>query len=673
VSSVGKLRFNVKNWMKFTNDSWILGVVTGYKIDFDQQPYQNKIPQQIPFQGEQWNIVNQEVETLIQKGAIIVTEHEQGEFISNLFIVPKQNGKFRPVINLKFLNQFVSYNHFKQETFNIVLDLIQRNDFFTKIDLCDAYFSIPIHEEFTKFLKFTWNGQLFKFVCMPFGLSIAPYLFTKILKPVYAWFRQQSIRCSYYIDDSLNMNQDKVRCMENTTVMLQTMESLGFDVNYDKSCLIPCQRIVFFGFILDSVQYKIFLTEEKIVTKAQLLLDKGLIVIRELASFIGLIINSFYAIFEAKLHYRSLERDKIIGLGDTMDFDRKVQLSVDSEQELTWWITNTISKNGKLIRPMPVDKRCRTDASLDGFGGIDIASGVYTNGRWSIEEALNSINYLELLAIWYTVQALYHNEHDIHIEIQSDNTTAISYINDFGGMTSVKMDRLAYDIWMWCLERAICLSAIHIPGVDNTADFYSRNFSDETEWMIKQDVFDRLCMQFFHPDIDLFASRLNFRLSKFVSWFPEPGASFVNAFHMNWSELRPYAFPPFNLVGKVINKVLLDKVEECILIFPFWCSQTWFTLVLENICSFPIRLPRHRDLLTLPHNHQPHPLGKRLRLIAAIVSGNHSRVARFQHALQTSSSNLGHKGHVSNINMHGEAGVFGIISGVQVPFARLKQ
>lgn len=108
------------------------------------------------------------------------SSHQCNEFISTLFIVAKPNGKFRPVINLRYLNEFVCYNHFKQETFNIVLDLIQRNDYFTKVDLSEAYFSVPIHEHYRKYLKFQWNGNLYEFSCLPFGLSIAPYLFTKI-------------------------------------------------------------------------------------------------------------------------------------------------------------------------------------------------------------------------------------------------------------------------------------------------------------------------------------------------------------------------------------------------------------------------------------------------------------------------------------------------------------
>ena len=77
----------------------------------------------------------------------------------------------------------------------------------------------------------------------------------------------------------------------------------------------------------------------------------------------------------------------------------------------------------------------------------------------------------------------------MHIEIQCDNVSAGSYLNCMGGMTSKSMDTLAKDIWSWCLDKETFISAVHLPGVLNSADFYSRNFSDSTEWMVKKDIF----------------------------------------------------------------------------------------------------------------------------------------------------------------------------------------
>ena len=74
------------------------------------------------------------------------------------------------------------------------------------------------------------------------------------------------------------MNKDKAVCQNNTVTMVETLESLGFTINYKKSSLIPSQRIVFFGFVIDIIEFKIFLTEEKvskILLKANNLTNKS--------------------------------------------------------------------------------------------------------------------------------------------------------------------------------------------------------------------------------------------------------------------------------------------------------------------------------------------------------------------------------------------------------------
>lgn len=663
-------------WKLYTQDPWILETVSGYKIEFEQFPFQKHIPREIPFPEDQKIIVCNEVHNLLQKGAIVPSKDEANQFISTIFIVPKPNGKFRPIINLRYLNQFVKYEHFKQETFKVVLDLVQEGDFFTSIDLQDAYFSVPIHPDYQKFLKFSFDGQLLMFRCLPFGLASAPRCFTKILKPIFAYFRFQNIRCSYFIDDSINMNNSFVLCKENCMTILTVLESLGFVVNRKKSSFIPSQRMIFFGFILDSVKFMVFLTEEKvlkIIQSAELLLSQK-VKVREIASFIGRIINAFFAILEAPLFYRSLERDKIKGLGEHMNYENFMVLSQDSVLELQWWIDNINLKNGKRIRPDKVTMHCCTDASLLGWGSHILEDGRHAQGRWNETEAQYSINFLELLAVFYSLQALCKNSRNIHIEIQTDNVSCMSYIVDMGGMASFQMDKLAKQIWSWCLRRNIFLSAVHLPGKSNVkADFYSRNFSDSTEWMLKKEIFSRLCKHFFLPDIDLFASRLNKQLDNFVSWFPEPGCFGSDAFSLCWSEFSPFIFPPFSLVGKVVNKIIVDNVDRALLLIPNWKSQTWYPLVLSSIISFPVRLPRHRDLLVLPHNLQEHPLNRSMTIVAVMVSGKHSRVKEFQTELQELSCRHGDLEHSNSMGWHGTTGIFGVVKDFSIPFKPLKQ
>ena len=109
-------------------------------MEFDRKPFQEKVPTSIQFNETETHLIQKEISELLSKGAIREVVHEDGEFISNLFLVKKKNGKFRPVINLKHLNEFVSYYHFKQENLDLILKGIQKGSFFTSLDLTDAYF-----------------------------------------------------------------------------------------------------------------------------------------------------------------------------------------------------------------------------------------------------------------------------------------------------------------------------------------------------------------------------------------------------------------------------------------------------------------------------------------------------------------------------------------------------
>lgn len=113
--------------------------------------------------------------------------------MSTVFTVPKPDGTRRPILNLKKLNEFIDCPHFKMETIRTASDLIFTDCFMSVIDLKDAYHAIPISQNSQKYLKFRWKGTLYCYTCLPFGLCLAPYLYTKLTKPIVARLRSQGI------------------------------------------------------------------------------------------------------------------------------------------------------------------------------------------------------------------------------------------------------------------------------------------------------------------------------------------------------------------------------------------------------------------------------------------------------------------------------------------------
>jgi hypothetical protein len=83
------------------------------------------------------------------------------------------------------------------------------------IDLKDAYYSVPIHKDHQKYLKFQWRGKLYQYTCFPNGLAICPRKFTKLLKPVFSNLRSIGHLSVIFIDDSYLQGADFNLCVKN--------------------------------------------------------------------------------------------------------------------------------------------------------------------------------------------------------------------------------------------------------------------------------------------------------------------------------------------------------------------------------------------------------------------------------------------------------------------------
>ena len=210
-----------------------------------------------------------------------------------------------------------------------------------------------------------------------------------------------------------------------------------------------------------------------------------------------------------------------------------------------------------------------TDASLVGWGAV--CKRVQTGGGlWSREEQEEHINVLELMAGIFAVQAFAKGKQKVHVHLRMDNTSALSYVTRMGGTRSTRLTEVARQMWDWCFHRQIILSASHLPGLDNqVADQESRQVQTSAECKLHKKIFNKICVHLGPCTVDLFTTRLNHQLDKYVSWRPDPGAMTTNALHISWVDLDGYAFPTFCLLGKCLQKVRMEQ-STVVLVEPLW-------------------------------------------------------------------------------------------------------
>ncbi|XP_066590809.1 uncharacterized protein [Prorops nasuta] len=315
-STAGRLNFFYDAWKTFTSNQKILAWIRGYKIPFISTPYQTE-PVASKLSKDDENEASILISQLLEKRVTEKCEPVEGQFLSSFFLRPKADNSYRFIFNLKDLNKFILTEHFKLEDHKIAIKLINYNCYMSTIDLKDAYYLISIDPSHRKYLRFEFHQELHEFTCLPFGLCTAPWVFTKLLKPVIVQLRKSGLQSVLYLDDFLLLGNTKMECENNNKITRGLLKSLGFVINEEKSQSTPTQRCKFLGFIFDSAKMTLELPEEKRLSVKKLI-DKFSALskckIRDFAKFIGTIVACCPAIKFSWIYTKNFEREKYLAL-----------------------------------------------------------------------------------------------------------------------------------------------------------------------------------------------------------------------------------------------------------------------------------------------------------------------------------------------------------------------
>ena len=193
--------------------------------------------------------------------------------------------------------------------------------------------------------------------------------------------------------------------------------------------------------------------------------------------------------------------------------------------------------------------------------------------------------------------------------------------------------------------------------------------SHKLEWKLSENVFYKaLSMLNVNCNIDLFVSRLNYQLTPFVSYKPDPEVMSVDAFTINWKSWNFYAFPPFALITRVLQKICVDEATGVIIV-PLWSTQAFFPTLMNMLVSIPIFIHRKKDLPAEPN--LTHPLHHKLHLLACQVSGDTYKQQAFQQTLRTSSCTHGDQQPTNNTITTSVNGQTFALKETKVPFMHL--
>ena len=147
------------------------------------------------------------------------------------------------ILHLKTFNGFLKLKHRQLESVKDALNLITESCYFGSVELKDASYTIPIHENYQKYLKLFWKEECFQYVVLTNGFSPALWFFTNVLTSPFKYLRSKGHLPLKYIDDSLFLGWTfKIYCkiIRATVAILQ---ELGFTIYSDSFSTDNASRV----------------------------------------------------------------------------------------------------------------------------------------------------------------------------------------------------------------------------------------------------------------------------------------------------------------------------------------------------------------------------------------------------------------------------------------------
>ena len=452
----------------------------------------------------------------------------------------------------------------------------------TFIDLKDAYWHVPIHQSFRRFLGFRIGNQKYRFRVLPFGLNIAPRIFTKLTKPILRELRLLGVGVLVYLDDWLIWGRTRDECQRATKLTLEVLQRRGFVVNWDKSHLEPTQCLEWLGIQWDASRGTLSLPRDKVLSfgkDLRMLLRRRSISRREIERMFGKL--QFAALIDpvGRALLKSLNWN-LRSQARVGKRDRRFPFPLPLKSSFRRWLRPGVLEASLPFRLPPPSVEVFTDASLSGWGVHD-SMGRRLQGVWSGPLRSCHINILEMVAVYLALRKLSFPP-DTHIRLHSDNMTVVNCLNRGGSARSLPLNSWVLSILHQLARHHLHLTACHIAGVRNVvADGLSRNSPLPSEWSLDEESFRLMCLKEFVPEIDLFATRENRKLPRFLSPVPDRLAEGVDAFTCPWNRWQSvYLFPPTSLLLRVL--LLLQHYRgRALLVTPDWPNQPWYPLALR--------------------------------------------------------------------------------------------
>jgi hypothetical protein len=537
--------------------------------------------------------------------------------VSPLGVVPKAGGKFRLILDLRYVNRHLRVPKFQYEGLESAADVLPREAWMATLDLKAGYHHVDMAPEALPYLAFEWRGTTYTFLCLPFGLATAPWAFTKITRLLVRRWRSKGVACLGYIDDFLIASPSPSETAEILqSIVLPDLQAAGLQLSVEKCHFCPSQAVGFLGTTIDCAAGVFRVPKPKsdalLGRVASLLANAGACPARDLAKVTGALqsmrwaFGIFVPLFTREC-YNCLTQ---VALWDSCT------LPEACVSELQFWADNFETFNGyaRIWRTAHPVHTIHSDAAgmggdgyQGGWGGTLRSPGQPTlqaAGAFAGRACEEHSTFQELTAIYNNLCTFLSSVRGRAVEILCDNQAACAILSA-ARSRSPPLHDLCKAIWLLCVRSEVVLSLTWIPRELNvTADGLSK-FHDRGDWVFAWDAFQALSARWGPFTFDLFAAAHNCRTPRFFSWLACPDAAGVNAFSHSWAALGLcWCFPPYPLITRALDRLLAERVKACLVVPALPGACYWPRLVRPGHSHLFAAFVH--DCVFYPHRvHQP--------------------------------------------------------------------
>jgi len=598
--------------------SWIR---YGYRLPFVTQLKPFHHVSRVPTSLAERTELRAMLEKLLDIGVVVPATDTR--FISRSRLEPKRDGGFRLIVDLRHVNSHLVNMPCSYETLADLQSIIRPDDWMISMDLEQGYYHVGIHAQHQRFITTEIDGQVVSFTALPFGLSTAPRVFTKFMRPFVKFVRQQGVRMLQYLDDSLFMAETREELLRTRDIVQSLLQELGLQRKPSKGHWEPTQSLTHLGIDIDTKAgvYSIPDRKQKVLVGAANSLlryatsHRKWVSARKLSNLAGMAVSLTVAFPMA----RTLTRSIYDALGQDRTLMKDVRISDQCLQDISTIVNLDQLERSRPIWPPIPTATVTTDASDTGWGAV-LNDAQLAQGFFEGDSLHWHISAKELWAVFLALQQFLDTVRNRNIMVVTDNMTVRAILSK-GVSSSPQLMDMYRTMAAFCSQNNIHVQARYIPTGDNkVADALSR-IDPRGEWQVSREIFNMVQNRFGRFTIDRFAAPGLATTERYNSVIPAHNSQ-GDAFESTWNNPRERSWlcPPIGLVSRVVDK-LRQEGEEAVLVAPYWPTATWYPSLRQLMDQFMILSPSETHRHVLPSGPGPPDIWKnhRWRLMLAHV------------------------------------------------------